>query len=114
MIARALLLLAAAPAADQFEFDMQCMVATELATGQLEGATAMATQMAAMYYFGRVDGTFPDAVLEDRLASVAKAIEGRPLAPLLEQCGAFMKERGEVMQKIGANLEAREKAGQVQ
>jgi hypothetical protein len=117
MIATAFLMMAAmvaAPASDQSEFDMQCMVATQLATEQLEGTTAMATQMAAMYYFGRVDGAFPDAVLEERLASVAKAIEGRPLGPLLEQCGAFMKERGEVMQKIGARLDAREKAGHVQ
>ena len=105
---------AAVPAPDQFEFDTQCMVATQLATEQLEGATALATQLAAMYYFGRVDGALSNTALEQRLAAAAKAIEGRPLGPLLEQCGAFMKERGDVMKRIGDKLEAREKAGQVQ
>ena len=81
----------AAPVSDQSEFDMQIMVGNfSLPPSNSRERRPLATQMAAMYYFGRVDGAFPDAVLEERLASVAKAIEGRPLGLLLEQCGAFI------------------------
>jgi hypothetical protein len=107
----ALLLLAAqgTPAPSGVSFDMQCMIASQLASEQLEGAEKFATTLAAMFYFGRVDSVVADAELERRLEIEAKTIGGRPLGPILEQCGEFMKSRGETMQQIGLRLEEKER-----
>jgi hypothetical protein len=104
----------AAPATSDFDFDVQCMIATQQASGQLEGELAFAAQLAAMYYFGRVDSGLSSVELERRMAAAAKEIEGRPLGPLLEKCGDYMKVRGKLMEDLGARLERREKASQIQ
>lgn len=116
MNAIAYLLLAAAPAADaddQLRFDVQCMVATQQAAEQLEGALAMASQMASMFYFGRVDSHLPNSEVDERIAAAAKAIEGKQLGPLLEECGQFMQARGKAMEALGMKMDARDKADQL-
>ena len=78
MIATAFLMMAAmvaAPASDQSEFDMQCMVATQLATEQLEGTTAMATQMAAMYYSVASTAPFPMRFLKNALPPLPRQLK---------------------------------------
>jgi hypothetical protein len=107
----ALLMMAAQPTApDQFGFDVRCMVAAQMASEQVKGREALATQMAAMFYFGRVDSVLLGGSLDQRLEAEAKKIEGRPLEPILKECGKFMAARGTAMQALGARVRARDKA----
>lgn len=103
-----------APSADTLGFDIRCMVVTQVAADQAEGELKSMVQLATMYYFGRVDAQLSAAELERRLDAEAKALEGQPLGPVLERCGAFMETRGEALQEIGARLENREQARQIQ
>ena len=73
-----------------------------------------AVELAMMFYFGRVDSALSGDALEDRLETEAKRLEGKPLGPLLQQCGHFMEARGKTLEAIGAKLEAREKALKIQ
>lgn len=90
------------------------MIATQLASQQLEGSEALAAQMASMYFFGRVDAVLSEKELEERMAAAGRMIEGKPLGPYLQECGDYMQVRGKVMETIGGRLEAKEKARQLQ
>ena len=89
-------------------FDVQCMLVTQQAATEIEDKQiALANQIAAMFFMGRVDG----AVGESQLVAVAEqageALKGRPLGPMLVQCGDFMQQRGKVIEKVGAEVQAR-------
>ena len=116
MGAIALLLMAAQPAAaqDQLGFDIRCMVASQLASEQVDDEAKSALSLATMFYFGRVDSVISGAALEQRFAAESRNFEGRPLGPMLEQCGRFMEVRGKALEAIGAKLEAAEKARRTQ
>jgi hypothetical protein len=103
----------AAPASSQVDFGIRCMVAAQMAVGQLDGAMKASLQLAALYYFGRVDAA-AGAELDQRVERVARAMEGQPLGPLLQECGTFMESRGRIMQDVGDRLLAREQARQTQ
>jgi hypothetical protein len=113
MGAIALLLMAAAASAvkqDQLGFDIRCMVASQLATEQVEDAAKEAFQLASMFFFGRVDSVLSGPELEKRLATEGQAIEGTQMGPILQRCAKFMEVRGRAMQEVGARLAAAEKA----
>ena len=103
----------AAPGTDRVGFDVQCMVASQAIADRVDGSMKAAVEMAVMFYFGRIDSVLSGAELEQRLGNEALKLEGKPLGPLLQQCGQFMQERGKTLQEIGAKLEAREKALQI-
>jgi hypothetical protein len=90
------------------------MIASQTASDRVEGAAKAAVEMATMFYFGRVDSVLYGTALEDRLEAESKRLEGKPLGPVLVQCGQFMQARGKTLEAIGAKLEAREKALQIQ
>lgn len=102
------------PATDQLGFDIRCMVATQAASENVDGAVKAAIELSMMFYFGRVDSALSGSALEQRFEAEGKALEGKPLGPILQQCGEFMKERGKALQAIGAKLEARERAPKLQ
>jgi hypothetical protein len=104
----------APPARDQLGFDIQCMLASQSASEKVDGAMRAAAQLATMFYFGRVDSVLSGAALEQRVEAEAKGLEGRPLGPLLQQCGDFMQVRGKALEDLGAKLDAREQARQLQ
>jgi hypothetical protein len=86
------------------------MIAAQAATEKAEGPGKLAVQLAAMFYFGRVDSTLSGAALEQRMAIEGEKLEGQPLGPILMQCGQYMQDRGKALQAIGVKLESREKA----
>ena len=114
MVAQAAPAAPSAPVRDQLGFDIRCMVASQAASDKTDGAMKANLQLASMFYFGRVDSVLSGTALEQRLGTESKALENKPLAPVLQQCGEFMEARGKTLQAIGAKLEAREKASQVQ
>src|SRR5262245_25164478 len=115
MSAIALLIMAAQPAtqADQFAFDVRCMVATQMLATQ-KGEIAMAAQMAAMFYFGRVDAFLTTPGFEGRMKAEVKKLEGQPMGPILKECGEFMQARGKAMQAVGVNLKAQAAPSDIQ
>lgn len=102
--------LVAASPADRREKDLQCLVAVQEAASQADETTKAALENATMYYFGRVDAAIPQNELEDRLLATAKAIEGKPLGPILQECGNYMAERGKLWIDLGTRLQARGEA----
>ena len=104
---------AAAAVADQTQFDIRCMLASQIASESSEGAEKVGLTLATMFYFGRVDAVLSGDPLTQQMEVEGKAIENRPLGPLLQECGEFMKRRGEAMQEVGGKLDAREKARQL-
>ena len=99
---------------DQVTFDIHCMIASQAANEQAEGEMKAATLLSTMFYFGRVDSALPDAEMEQRLATESARVEGQPLGPLMEKCGAFMQQRGQQLEAIGARLMSRQRASPIQ
>ena len=112
MIATALALMAAAPAAgpDPVTFDIQCVIATEsaMANPAVKPETKLMLMSALTFFSGRVDAEISPAELENRLVDQAKSLEGQQIAPLLKSCGEFMQSRGKVWTDIGERLQKRE------
>jgi hypothetical protein len=104
LLALALLAAQAMAPGDQVTFDIHCRIAAQAAHEQADGAMKAATLLSTMFYFGRVDSALPEAEMEQRLATESARIEGQPLGPLLEKCGAFMQQRGQQLEAIGARL----------
>ncbi len=103
---------AAAAGADPVTFDVQCVIVTQTAMeNQSIKPELKAMLMSAVTYFsGRVDAETSAADLENRLVATAKALEGKPVGPLLKECGDFMTARGKAWTDIGGRIEAREKS----
>lgn len=110
MLVIGLSLLAAAAAADQDRaaFDIQCVIATQAAMINAKPEMKLMLMSAMTYFTGRVDAEIPEAELENRLIAQSKTLEGTQVGPLLQQCGAFMKTRGEAWTDIGRRLQSRE------
>jgi hypothetical protein len=107
---------AAAPSpavSDQLGFDVQCMIASQTASEQAEGAAKAGLTLATMFYFGRVDSILSGDALMLRMEQEAKALQGKPLAGLMQQCGQFMTTRGKALQDVGTKLEQREQTRQL-
>ncbi|WP_338502282.1 hypothetical protein V6R86_03885 [Sphingomonas kaistensis] len=83
---------------------MTQQAATEIEDKQI----ALANQVAAMFFMGRVDGAIAQGQLAAAAERAGEAIKGKPLGPMLIQCGDFMQQRGKIFEKIGAEVEARE------
>ena len=109
--------LSAAPAtplpaviSEQTRFDIRCMLASQSAADSTVGVAKMGLTLATMFYFGRIDAVLSGDPLTQVMEAEGKAIQGKSLDPLLMECGEFMKRRGEVMQEVAGQLDAREKA----
>ena len=113
MIASALALMAAAPAAapDAVTFDIQCVIATEsaMASPAVKPEAKVMLMSALTFFSGRVDAEISATELENRLIEQAKTLQGQQIAPLLKSCGEFMQARGKVWAGIGERLQEREK-----
>jgi hypothetical protein len=103
---------APAPAAvsEQTRFDVRCMLASQMAADGAEGAEKVGLTLATMFYFGRVDAVLSGDPVTQQMELAGKGLEGKPLQPVLKECGEFMMRRGEAMQNVAGILEAREKA----
>lgn len=92
------------------DFDVQCAIAAQQASEQVDESVKADLTAAVTFYMGRADVRVPAAELEDRLTIAAQALEGAPLGPLLQQCGSFMLARGKAWEDIGQRMLAREEA----
>ena len=61
----------------------------------------------AMYLFGKLDGLAPKADLQDLIAKESAALTPEVMTTEAVRCGRELIQRGEVMQLIGKNLEAK-------
>lgn len=98
---------------DQLGFDVQCMIASQTASEQAEGAAKAGLTLATMFYFGRVDSALSGDALMLRMEQEAKSLQGKPLAGLMQQCGQFMTARGKALQDVATQLEQREQTRQL-
>lgn len=91
------------------EFDMQCMLVTQQAATEVTDKNlALMTQIAAMFFMGRVDVGLGQGQLAAAGEEAATSVKGKPLGPLLQACGDFMQQRGKVFEAVGAKLTQRE------
>lgn len=94
-------------------FDVQCMVVSQQAASQIKDSTlALATQMATIFYMGRIDSQLTEAELLREAEAASVALAGQPLGPLLTACGDYMKQRGQRLERIGSDIVAREQSRQ--
>lgn len=100
-------------ASDQLGFDVRCMLASQTASEQADGAAKAGLTLATMFYFGRVDSVLSGDALMLRMDQEGKAIRGEPLAGLIQQCGQFMTARGKALQDVATQLEQREQTQQI-
>ena len=102
---------AAVAGADPVTFDVQCVIVTQAAMEDQSVKPEPKTMLmsAVTYFSGRVDAETSAADLENRLLATATALEGRPVGPLLKECGDFMSARGKAWSDMGGRIEAREK-----
>ena len=103
----------AAPTGDQIDFDVQCVAALEQTKDKVPEELRSKFEAGLTYYFGRIDAAVPVAELQERLEAGGKALEGKLLAPVVEQCGRFMVERGAVWMEISKRIQAREDAAAI-
>lgn len=109
----AFLLAAAVAQPGSTTFDVRCMLAAQVAVEQVEADQQANLQLAVMFYFGRADSALSEQALEETVGQESVALEGQDLGPILTECGGFMEQRGDAMMEIGARLETRESARQI-
>jgi hypothetical protein len=114
MLLATLAALVAAPAAplpaqaeDPAGFDLRCLVTIAQAAESMPKDQADGLGLAMMFYAGRVDVTVAAEKLDARWTSAAKQVEGRPLAPIMQECGTFMESRGTAMVDLSKRLDAK-------
>ena len=91
------------------EYDIQCMLVVNQVFPKVDAATKPKLGQLAMYYFGRVDSKIAGSPLQQRMGQVARRMTGRPLMPMLKDCGDFMAQRGAAMQHMGQTVNAQVK-----
>ncbi|HEY0011804.1 MAG TPA: hypothetical protein VGB79_03010 [Allosphingosinicella sp.] len=100
--------------AGSLSFDVQCMLllGALAQNGPEDARTAM--QAGSFYYLGRIDGRTPAVDLERAFTVEADVLERADTDRIVRSCGAFMEQRGQAVQDIGANIMAREERRRTQ
>lgn len=99
--------LTAAPGSSTF--DVNCMVVSQIAHDDLDLSEAEKSNLllSVMFFFGRADSALSPADIERELIVAERELTGQQMGPILQQCGAFMAERGETLTAVGRRLEKR-------
>jgi len=99
----------ATPAADEaaVNADVRCLV-IGLRLLMLDDQTMKAAgQMAAFYYFGRLDGASLSTNLEDKIVNEVLSMTPEKYKAEGMRCGKELQDRGQYLQRVGANVTAR-------
>ncbi|TVV73895.1 hypothetical protein [Sphingomonas solaris] len=100
----ALMLAGAAPVTDAAATaDVRCLVATSVLAENGDKAIAQIGYFAAMFWLGRV-GDISEADLNSKMTEQALHMTAADISLELVRCGALMKERGEMLARVGASL----------
>ena len=111
-LALAAALLAPAPGtAGDTDADLRCLAVTTYAVDKAEGETRSQLIAAALYFVGRIDARQPGYDYQAALtALLSDERRVRTLGDDAKRCGALLKDRGEMLQRVGAALQARARA----
>jgi len=102
---------AGSPAHGSVDYDVQCMIATDSAAGRVDAATKEKLGRLLMFYFGRVDAVVSGDALKRQMVAAAKRLQGRPLGPVVQDCGQFMTDHATAMERTGRTLQSQAKSG---
>jgi hypothetical protein len=84
--------------------DLQCFIAITAGSEQMEKMAPGSSQVAAMYFFGRIDGRDPNLDLEAAIRQVAPTMGSADVARAAVRCGKMLTARGHTMQAVGQHL----------
>jgi hypothetical protein len=84
--------------------DLQCLVAIMETGPQIDKVAPGSSQVAAMYFLGRIDGRAPTLDLEKAIRRVAASMSRKDISAADMRCGKQLTARGQTMQAIGEHL----------
>lgn len=86
--------------------DVQCLVAIMSTATQMEKIKPGSSQIAMMYYFGRLDGDDPHLDMEAAIRWQMSKMTMADISATDVRCGNQLTARGHAMQTIGQHLQA--------
>jgi hypothetical protein len=84
--------------------DLQCLVAIMETGPQIDKVAPGSSQVAAMYFLGRIDGRSSALDLEAAIRRVTASMSQIDIGAADVQCGKQLSVRGHTMQAIGEHL----------
>ena len=85
---------------------LRCLVATNMLAQNKESAVATAGLMGSLYFLGRLDPALEEVEAERQLIEMITKLDAAELQRDLERCGAEMKTKGAMLQRIGQKIKA--------
>jgi hypothetical protein len=98
---------AQSPTAD-LDDDLRCLALISAALSQMEADRQGPMVAGVMYFVGRVDGRAPGTDLRTELQRIASTLTDEKIATEGQRCSAILTEKGQMLQAVGAGLQAKE------
>lgn len=97
----------AARAAEDQAPIMRCIVASGSLAASQDPAMAQVGAMSGLFWLGRVDPKISEADLEQSLSAVFAAMTPAQVAPEFDRCRKEMKDRSDLVSRVGARIQER-------
>ena len=92
---------------EQTTSDARCIVTSVYLLSTGKPSQRLAGMMAAMYYFGRLDGKASKAEIEKLITKEAKEMDSADVRASAEQCGQVLVAKGKEITQIGREISGR-------